>query len=75
MRVLHEGMGDKYMPCPLLVQYVAAGWFGKKQGSHHLDQSVHNMLLSSHCWHVPQRLTCSTCMQVKVSTVTVSEKH
>ncbi|KAL3142210.1 hypothetical protein ABBQ38_002558 [Trebouxia sp. C0009 RCD-2024] len=31
MRVLHEGLGDsKYRPCPLLVQYVDAGWLGKK---------------------------------------------
>lgn len=33
MEVLHEGLGDsKYRPCPLLKQYVAAGWFGKKSG-------------------------------------------
>lgn len=33
MQVLHEGLGDsKYRPCPLLKQYVAAGWFGKKSG-------------------------------------------
>jgi 3-hydroxybutyryl-CoA dehydrogenase len=33
MRVLHDGMGDsKYRPCPLLVQYVDAGWLGKKTG-------------------------------------------
>ena len=31
--VLHEGFGDsKYRPCPLLKQYVAAGWLGKKSG-------------------------------------------
>jgi 3-hydroxybutyryl-CoA dehydrogenase len=31
MEVLHEGLGDsKYRPCPLLKQYVAAGWLGKK---------------------------------------------
>jgi 3-hydroxybutyryl-CoA dehydrogenase len=31
MNVLHEGFGDsKYRPCPLLKQYVAAGWLGKK---------------------------------------------
>lgn len=33
MEVLHEGLGDsKYRPCPLLKQYVAAGWLGKKSG-------------------------------------------
>lgn len=33
MEVLHEGLGDtKYRPCPLLKNYVAAGWLGKKSG-------------------------------------------
>ncbi len=33
MEVLHEGLGDsKYRPSPLLKQYVAAGWLGKKTG-------------------------------------------
>ncbi|HKU82037.1 MAG TPA: 3-hydroxybutyryl-CoA dehydrogenase [Candidatus Tumulicola sp.] len=33
MEVLHDGFGDsKYRPCPLLRQYVAAGWLGKKRG-------------------------------------------
>jgi 3-hydroxybutyryl-CoA dehydrogenase len=33
MKVLHDGLGDsKYRPCPLLKQYVAAGWLGKKSG-------------------------------------------
>jgi 3-hydroxybutyryl-CoA dehydrogenase len=33
MEVLHEGLGDtKYRPCPLLRQYVTAGWYGKKTG-------------------------------------------
>ncbi len=31
--VLHKGLGDpKYRPCPLLRQYVEAGWLGKKAG-------------------------------------------
>lgn len=30
--VLHEGLGDKYLPCPLLRKYVKAGWLGKKSG-------------------------------------------
>ncbi|MDQ2991761.1 MAG: 3-hydroxybutyryl-CoA dehydrogenase [Candidatus Eremiobacteraeota bacterium] len=31
--VLHDGFGDtKYRACPLLKQYVAAGWLGKKSG-------------------------------------------
>ena len=33
MEVLHEGLGDsKYRPSPLLKQYVAAGWMGRKSG-------------------------------------------
>ncbi len=33
MEVLHVGLGDdKYRPCPLLRQYVAAGWLGRKSG-------------------------------------------
>lgn len=33
MEVLHDGLGDsKYRPSPLLKQYVAAGWLGKKTG-------------------------------------------
>ncbi len=33
MNVLHDGMGDsKYRPCPLLMNYVAAGWLGRKTG-------------------------------------------
>ena len=32
-QVLHAGLGDsKYRPCPLLRQYVEAGWLGKKTG-------------------------------------------
>jgi 3-hydroxybutyryl-CoA dehydrogenase len=33
MEVLHEGLGDdKYAPCPLLVEHVAAGRLGRKSG-------------------------------------------
>jgi 3-hydroxybutyryl-CoA dehydrogenase len=32
MQVLQEAFGDKYRPCPLLVQYVAAGRLGVKAG-------------------------------------------
>lgn len=33
MNVLHEGFGDpKYRPCPLLKQYVDAGYLGRKSG-------------------------------------------
>ncbi|MEC7750116.1 MAG: 3-hydroxybutyryl-CoA dehydrogenase [Myxococcota bacterium] len=40
MRVLHEGLGDaKYRPCPLLIQYVDAGWFGRKSGRGVYDYS------------------------------------
>jgi 3-hydroxybutyryl-CoA dehydrogenase len=33
MRVLYDGFSDsKYRPCPLLVNYVTAGWLGRKTG-------------------------------------------
>jgi 3-hydroxybutyryl-CoA dehydrogenase len=33
LEVLHRELGDpKYRPCPLLRQYVAAGWMGRKTG-------------------------------------------
>lgn len=33
MQVLHRDLGDsKYRPCPLLVNYVDAGYLGKKTG-------------------------------------------
>jgi 3-hydroxybutyryl-CoA dehydrogenase len=33
MEVLHTNLGDsKYRPCPLLRNYVAAGWLGRKSG-------------------------------------------
>ena len=33
MEVLHDGLGeDKYAPCPLLLQHVAAGRLGRKSG-------------------------------------------
>jgi 3-hydroxybutyryl-CoA dehydrogenase len=33
LEVMHHELGDpKYRPCPLLRQYVAAGWLGRKSG-------------------------------------------
>ena len=33
LTTLHKGLGDqKYRPCPLLRQYVEAGWLGRKTG-------------------------------------------
>jgi 3-hydroxybutyryl-CoA dehydrogenase len=32
LEYLHKGMGEKYRPCPLLVQYVKAGRLGRKVG-------------------------------------------
>jgi 3-hydroxybutyryl-CoA dehydrogenase len=33
LEVMHRELGEsKYRPCPLLRQYVAAGWLGRKTG-------------------------------------------
>ena len=32
LNFLHQSLGEKYRPCPLLVKYVKAGRFGKKVG-------------------------------------------
>jgi 3-hydroxybutyryl-CoA dehydrogenase len=45
LEVLHRELGDpKYRPCPLLRQYVAAGWLGRKSGRgfHHYGEGATN---------------------------------
>ena len=39
MEVLHDGLGAKYTPSPLLRKYVEAGWFGRKSGRGFYDYS------------------------------------
>jgi len=41
MQVLYEGLSDsKYWPCPLLVKYVEAGWYGRKTQRGFYDYTV-----------------------------------
>ncbi|WAA13960.1 3-hydroxyacyl-CoA dehydrogenase [Fervidibacillus halotolerans] len=39
LKYLHEKLGEKYRPAPLLEQYVAAGWLGRKTGRGVYDYS------------------------------------
>ena len=41
MQVMYEGLSDsKYRPCPLLVKYVEAGWYGRKAGRGFYDYKI-----------------------------------
>ncbi len=41
LNALHDGLADnKYRPCPLLVKYVEAGWFGRKTDRGFYDYTV-----------------------------------
>jgi 3-hydroxybutyryl-CoA dehydrogenase len=37
LNVMHDGLGEQYRPCPLLRQYVDAGFLGKKVGKGFYD--------------------------------------
>ncbi|HEY4491872.1 MAG TPA: 3-hydroxyacyl-CoA dehydrogenase family protein, partial [Acidobacteriota bacterium] len=39
LQYLHQTLGEKYRPCPLLVQYVRAGRLGRKVGKGVYDYS------------------------------------
>ncbi len=39
LNFLHQTLGEKYRPCPLLVEYVQAGRLGKKVGKGVYDYS------------------------------------
>lgn len=41
LQFLHQSLGEKYRPCPLLVQYVKAGRLGRKVGRGVYEYSIH----------------------------------
>jgi len=46
LRYLHQTLGDRFRPCPLLVQYVEAGYLGRKTGrgvyEYHNGRAAHD---------------------------------
>ena len=75
LEVLHRELGDpKYRPCPLLRQYVAAGWLGRKSGRgfHHLRRGRDRPGVGAYQMTAPGEPFVLTAREGAVVTLTVN---